>query len=85
MMQYLFPFSWKSQGRGDSAAPASAEGDLVGRGRQKGVPGPFSAEGTVSHDMFQMIMAILLKVCMEIQLQILIDGKVHYLCDWVSG
>ncbi|XP_056274404.1 piwi-like protein 1 [Pseudoliparis swirei] len=33
-----------SQGRGDSAAPASAEGDLVGRGRQKGVPGPFSAE-----------------------------------------
>lgn len=31
------------------AAPPPTEGELVGRGRQKGAPGPFSAEGTVEH------------------------------------
>ncbi|XP_068560124.1 piwi-like protein 1 [Cebidichthys violaceus] len=38
-----------SQARGDPAPPAppSAEGELVGRGRQKSAPGPFSAEAVL--------------------------------------
>ncbi|XP_037634961.1 piwi-like protein 1 isoform X2 [Sebastes umbrosus] len=38
-----------SQARGEPAPPAPppAEGELVGRGRQKGAPGPFSAEAVL--------------------------------------
>lgn len=42
----------KSQAREPAPPPAPpAEGELVGRGRQKGAPGPFSAEGTVKYEV----------------------------------
>lgn len=33
-------------------APPPCEGELVGRGRQKGAPGPFSAEGTIEYKVY---------------------------------
>lgn len=54
IMKPIFFLSSQSyaQGEPEPPAPPPAEGELVGRGRQKGAPGPFSAEGTVCHDMF---------------------------------
>lgn len=74
----------KSQAREPAPPPAPpAEGELVGRGRQKGAPGPFSAEGTVEHKVmtYMFLMSIdvfyslLLKVCVEMQLKMWIDRK----------
>lgn len=48
LLQLFFSF-FKSQAQepAPAAAPPPEAGDLGGRGRQKGAPGPFSAEGAV--------------------------------------
>ncbi len=74
----LFSFL-KSQAREPAPPPtATAEGELVGRGRQKGAPGPVSAEGTVKHKVMiccmflmsdELCYSLLLKVCVGMQLK----------------
>lgn len=46
---FCFVFFFKSQAQepAPAAAPPPEGGDLGGRGRQKGAPGPLSAEGAV--------------------------------------
>lgn len=43
----FFFFKSQAQEPAPAAAPPPEAGDLGGRGRQKGAPGPFSAEGAV--------------------------------------
>lgn len=46
LKHYLFLKSQAQEPPPGTATPA--EGALVGRGRQKGAPGPFTGEGTIS-------------------------------------
>uniref|UniRef100_A0AAX7T3L8 Piwi-like protein 1 n=1 Tax=Astatotilapia calliptera TaxID=8154 RepID=A0AAX7T3L8_ASTCA len=51
---FCFVSFFKSQAQepAPAAAPPPEAGDLGGRGRQKGAPGPFSAEGAVKQKLF---------------------------------